>query len=42
MDLARKSAEVTEEGAEATFENGVLRLALPKRAAVTSKRLTIR
>ncbi|MGE5338137.1 MAG: Hsp20/alpha crystallin family protein [Gemmatimonadota bacterium] len=35
-------AEVTEEGAEATFENGVLRLALPKRAAVTSKRLTIR
>ncbi len=35
-------AEVTEEGAEATFENGVLRLTLPKRAAVTSKRLTIR
>jgi HSP20 family protein len=35
-------AEVTEEGAEAAFENGVLRLALPKRATVTSKRLTIR
>lgn len=35
-------AEVTEEGAEAAYENGVLRLALPKRATVTSKRLTIR
>jgi len=35
-------AEVTEDGAEAAFENGVLRLALPKRATVTSKRLTIR
>lgn len=35
-------AEVTEDGAEATFENGVLRLALPKRATVMSKRLTIR
>lgn len=34
--------EVTEQGAEAAFENGVLRLQLPKRAAVTSKRLTIR
>lgn len=35
-------AEVTEDGAEASFENGVLRLTLPKRAVVTSKRLTIR
>jgi len=35
-------AEVTDEGAEAAFENGVLRLTLPKRATVTSKRLTIR
>ena len=35
-------AEVTEEGAEASFENGVLRLGLPKRATVTSKRLTVR
>jgi HSP20 family protein len=35
-------AEVTEEGAEASFENGVLKLALPKRATVTSKRLQIR
>jgi HSP20 family protein len=35
-------AEVTEEGAEATFENGVLTLALPKRVAATSKRLEIR
>jgi HSP20 family protein len=35
-------AEVTEEGAEARFENGVLRLTLPKRATVTSKRLTVR
>jgi HSP20 family protein len=35
-------AEVTEEGAEAKFEDGVLRLALPKRATVASKRLQIR
>jgi HSP20 family protein len=35
-------AEVTEEGADARFEDGVLTLALPKRAAVMSKRLTIR
>ena len=35
-------AAVTEEGAEASFENGVLRLGLPKRATVTSKRLTVR
>jgi HSP20 family protein len=35
-------AEVTEEGAEASFDNGVLKLALPKRAAVASKRLAIR
>ena len=34
--------EVAEEGAEARFENGVLTLALPKRVAVTSKRLAIR
>jgi len=34
-------AEVTESGAEANFENGVLKLALPKRATVTSKRLAI-
>ncbi|MCU0951954.1 MAG: Hsp20/alpha crystallin family protein [Burkholderiaceae bacterium] len=35
-------AEVTDDGAEASFENGVLKLALPKRATVTSKRLTVR
>lgn len=35
-------AEVTEEGAEAKYEDGVLKLALPKRAAVASKRLQIR
>ena len=35
-------AEVTEEGAEAAFENGVLKLTLPKRATVTSKRLSIK
>jgi HSP20 family protein len=35
-------AEVTEDGAEAAFENGVLRLALPKRATLTSKRLQVR
>ena len=35
-------AEVTEDGAEAAFENGVLRLALPKRATLTSKRISIR
>jgi HSP20 family protein len=35
-------AEVTEEGAEASFDNGVLTLALPKRATVMSKRLTVR
>lgn len=34
--------EVTEEKAQARFEDGVLILALPKRAAVTSKRLEIR
>jgi len=33
--------EVTEAGAEASFENGVLRLVLPKRATVASKRLAI-
>lgn len=35
-------AEVSEQGAEAKFEDGVLKLALPKRAAVASKRLQIR
>lgn len=35
-------AEVTEDGADASFENGVLTLTLPKRAAVTSKRLSVR
>lgn len=34
--------EVSEEGADASFENGVLTLLLPKRAAVVGKRLTIR
>jgi HSP20 family protein len=34
--------EVTEEGADAAFDNGVLRLTLPKRAKVVSKRLTVR
>ena len=34
--------EVTDQGAQASFENGVLTLALPKRVAVTSKRLEIR
>lgn len=35
-------AEVTEEGAEAKFDDGVLKLVLPKRAPVASKRLQIR
>jgi HSP20 family protein len=35
-------AEVTEQGAEASFDNGVLKLVLPKRATVTSKRLAIK
>jgi HSP20 family protein len=35
-------AEVTEDGAQASFDNGVLKLALPKRATVTSKRLAIK
>ncbi len=35
-------AEVTEDGAEAAFENGVLKLTLPKRAVVSSKRLSIK
>lgn len=34
-------ADVTESGAEAHFENGVLTLTLPKRAPVASKRLAI-
>lgn len=35
-------AEVTEDGADARFEDGVLQLALPKRAAVSSRRLTVK
>jgi HSP20 family protein len=35
-------AEVSEDGADAAFENGVLRLTLPKRAQLSSKRLSIR
>lgn len=35
-------AEVTEDGADASFDNGVLTLTLPKRATVTSKRLAIK
>lgn len=35
-------AEVTEDGADAAFENGVLRLTLPKRAQAASKRLSVR
>jgi HSP20 family protein len=34
-------AEVTEAGAEALYENGVLKLTLPKRAPTTSRRLAI-
>ncbi len=34
-------AEVTEDGADARFENGVLTLTLPKRAPQTSRKLTI-
>lgn len=34
--------EVTEEGADARFEDGVLTLSLPKRAPAVSKRLAIR
>jgi HSP20 family protein len=35
-------AEVTEEGADARFEDGVLTLTLPKRAPLASKRLTVK
>ena len=35
-------AEVTEEGADARFEDGVLTLLLPKRAPTVSKRLAVR
>jgi HSP20 family protein len=35
-------AEVSEEGADASFENGVLTLLLPKRATVAGRRLTVR
>ena len=34
-------AEVTDAGAEAVYENGVLTLTLPKRSPTTGKRLTI-
>jgi len=34
--------EVTDEGADAAFENGVLRLTLPKRVQSAAKRLTVR
>ena len=34
-------AEVTEDGADARFENGVLTLTLPKRAPQASRKLTI-
>jgi len=34
-------AEVTGEGADARFENGVLRLSLPKREPVAARRLTV-
>ncbi len=34
-------AEVTDDGAEAVFENGVLTLTLPKRAPAESRRLAI-
>ena len=34
--------EVSEEGADAAFENGVLHLTLPKRAQAVAKRLTVR
>jgi len=35
-------AEVSQDSAEAAYENGVLRLALPKRAQVLAKRLAVR
>jgi len=35
-------AEVTEEGADARFEDGVLTLSLPKRAATVSKRIAVK
>jgi HSP20 family protein len=34
-------ADVTETGAEAHYENGVLTLTLPKRAPLASRKLTI-
>jgi len=34
-------AEVTEDGAEASFEDGVLRLQLPKRAQVMARQIKI-
>jgi len=34
--------EVTEDNADAKYENGVLTLALPKRAAISARRLTIK
>lgn len=35
-------SEVTEENADATYENGVLHLTLPKRAHLAGRRLTVR
>jgi HSP20 family protein len=35
-------SEVTEDNADANFENGVLHLTLPKRAHVAGRRLTVR
>jgi HSP20 family protein len=35
-------SEVTEDNADATYENGVLQLTLPKRAHVAGRRLTVR
>ena len=35
-------AEVTEEGADARFEDGVLTLSLPKRAPTVSKRIAVK
>jgi HSP20 family protein len=34
-------APVSDVGAEAAYENGVLTLTLPKRASTTTKRLTV-
>jgi HSP20 family protein len=36
-----RPAEVTDVGAEAHYENGVLKLTLPKRASATTRRLPV-